>query len=155
MSKAKQLKMLHYVSAALLAMILICQFTPFWHFSTESGAVSSSISGYIWFPADHADLESCLKEQAGPDFRVDQLVLPSVLVMLLSAAGVVLCLIRNERRWTGLLPLSCGIIGTWGSLTHTAFRLGSFHWLYLILYVLVMLLGAYTLFLAFRKDKSE
>jgi len=154
MSQEKLTKICHYLSALVLAIILICQFTPFWTFTAEEGETSLSISSYIWFPTENKAADSYISANAGEGYNINQLVVPSVLVLFLSAAGMILCLIKSGEQWMGLFPLGCGLAGLWGFLTKAGFQLGTAWELHVALYVIVLALGAAALYYAFKKEKA-
>lgn len=153
MSKEKLVKNCHYLCALVLAVILVCQFTPFWTYSTDDGEASTSISGYIWFPTENKAVDAYIADGVGDGYDINQLVLPAVLVLLLSAVGLVMCLFKNGEAWTSLLPLGCGLAGLWGFLFKAGFKLGTAWGLHVILYAAALILGAIALYFTFAKEK--
>lgn len=91
---SKSLKLLNRLSALLMVVMLILQFTPFWHFG-ESGAQTASISSYVWFPDNHTDLNAYLKTVEEGHW-VNSIVIVAVPMLLLCAIGTVLCLRASD-----------------------------------------------------------
>lgn len=143
-------KLVHYVCAALLLVLLVMQFTPFWHFG-EAGE-SVSISGYIWFPSDHADLTSYLQQTVGSDFTINAILIPCILMLLLSAAGAAFCVIKPGELLASLFAVACGLSGTIGFLACPALRLGS-AWAMQLLCILMLCGGGYAIYLAVTSAK--
>jgi len=152
MSREKKIQLLHYLSAALLAVILVCQFTPFWTYSTADGETFASISTYIWFPTENQTLDSYISSAAGED--VNALVLPAVLVLILSSVGCVMCLYKHGNAWVGLLPLGCGLAGLWGFLCKAGFQLGTCWGLHVILYAAALIVGALAMYYSLHAEKA-
>lgn len=150
MSKKPSVSMLNLVSAALMLVLLILQFTPFWHFDGESEQ-SSSIQSYVWFPEDHKELDSYLSESCGVDYSLNSIVAMPVLVLVLGAVGVVLCIMKGRHWATALLPAACGLVGTWGYLSRAAYHLGSGWGFHLVLCIAVLILGVSAAVLGVRE----
>lgn len=130
------------VCGVLMALLLIWQFTPFWHYG-EAGE-SCSISGYVWFPSDQKTLETWLGSQAeGHD--LNSFVGMPILIMLLSAAGTVCCLIAPHKGAVPLLPAACGLAGVIGYLTTPALKLGTGWAWHLLICIVLLLLSGYSL----------
>ena len=55
----------NYICVVLMLVILVFQFLPFWHYSTEEESFATSIQTYIWFPGECRDLDDYLAEQTG------------------------------------------------------------------------------------------
>ena len=120
MKKQGSVKGLNLVCAVLMAVLLALQFVPFW--TVEDSQVS--ISSYVWFPGEHKDLEGQLTAQV-EGYTLSGMVPMPILLLVLSAAGVVLCIVKRDNALSALVPAACGVIGTIGYLTQPAFRLGS------------------------------
>ena len=123
--KAHQ-KAISYVSATLLLVLLILQFTPFWHHG-EQGELSASISSYIWFPNDHADLTDYFEQTVRSDYRIEQILLTPIVILIAGISGFLLCLTKPNLPAVKLFPAVCGLIGTWKYMTEPVFHLG-FGW---------------------------
>lgn len=143
-------KTVHYVCAALLLILLVMQFTPFW--SIDSGSVS--IGGYIWFPSDHTDLTSHLQDTLGADFTINNILAPCLLMLVLSAVGAVMSVIKAATVIPSLLSAACGVSGFIGFLTTPALRLGTMWWFQLILCVAQIACGVYALYLATQRSQE-
>lgn len=154
MNKKNRTKICLFLSALVLAAILVCQFTPYWTYPTEEGEASASISNYIWFPTENKAVDSYITGNVSAGYHINQLVVPVILVLLLSAAGLVLCLFKHTNAWTALLPLGCGLAGLYGFLCQEAFKLGTAWSLHVLLYAAAAILGALALYFAHRKEKA-
>jgi len=132
----------NWICALLMIVLLVMQFTPFWYYG-EAGE-SCSISGYVWFPSDQKDLESWLGTQAdGHD--LNSFVGMPILVLVLSAVGAVLCLIKPDKGMISLLPTLCGVVGGIAYLTTPALKLGSGWAWHLLICIALLALGIYSL----------
>ncbi|MBQ7865901.1 MAG: hypothetical protein IJ350_05965 [Clostridia bacterium] len=154
MPKEKLTKVCHYLCAIVLAVILVCQFTPFWTYATDDGEATASISSYIWFPTENKAADAYIAGSVGDSYDINQLVLPAVLVLVLGAAGLVMCLFKSGETWTGLLPLGCGLAGLWGFLFKAGFKLGTAWGIHVILYAAALILGVLALYFALKKEKA-
>lgn len=150
MSKKVSVSMLNLVSAALLIVLLVLQFTPFWHFDGETEQ-SSSIQSYVWFPDDHKELDSYLTEACGENYSLNSIVAMPVLVLALGAVGVVLCAVKSNRWQVSMLPAACGLVGAWGYLSRAAYHLGSGWGFHLVLCIAVTILAAAAIALGLRE----
>lgn len=121
--------------AILMVALLILQFTPFW----ELDGQQISIGGYIWFPTDHEDLTTHFREVVAPDFKVDSLVLSSLIQLLLPAAGIALLLYDKESIYIPICSAVCGIGLLWSYLSKPVFRLGSSWMIYPVLSAILLL----------------
>ena len=137
--------------AVLMAILLVLQFTPFWHYG-EAGE-SASISGYVWFPDDYKALDSWLGEQAeGHD--LNSFVGTPILLMVLSVLGAVVCLVKPEKSLTALMPTVCGAAVLIAYLTTPVLRLGAGWTWHLLIGTLLLALGIYGLMQRFGKLKN-
>ncbi|MBR5547182.1 MAG: hypothetical protein IKU70_09435 [Clostridia bacterium] len=139
------------ICAVLMAILLVLQFVPFWHYG-EAGE-SCSISGYIWFPSDHKELESWLISQA-EDHDLNSFVGMPILVLVLSVVGSIFCLLKADQNWVGLFPLACGAAGAVAYLTIPALRLGVGWTWHLLLCIVLAVLGGYGLMQQVKEMKS-
>jgi len=121
--------------AILMVALLILQFTPFWKLDGQQ----ISIGGYIWFPTDHEDLTAHFREVVAPDFKVDSLVLSSLIQLLLPAAGIALLLYDKESIYIPICSAVCGIGLLWTYLSKPVFRLGSSWMIYPVLSAILLL----------------
>ena len=141
-SKIKENKtaMCMVICAVLMAILLFLQFAPFWHYG-EAGE-TCSISSYVWFPGDHKALENWLISQAdGHD--LNSFVGMPILILVLSAIGTVICLLKPDKSLTPVLPVGCGLAGVIGYLGTPALRLGAGWVWHLLICVALLGLGIY------------
>ena len=138
-------KVVHYACAALMLVLLVLQFTPYWHYG-EAGKAASSISSYIWFPTNHTDLTAHLQQLTGnPSFLVNNVLIPCLLMLLLSIAGTVLCILKPGSVWTSVVTAACGLSGVLGMMFKPALRLGSTWVLMLVLCLVLVTASVYVL----------
>lgn len=134
------------VCVILMAVLLILQFTPFW----ELDGQQISIGGYIWFPTSHEDLNAHFQEIVAPDFKVDSLVLSSLIQLLLPAAGIGLLIYNRESIFVPVCTAVCGAGTVWSYLSKAAFRLGNNWYLYLVLGIILMLAAVASVYLRYK-----
>lgn len=150
MKKSGTVKGLNLLCAVLCAVLLALQFVPFW--AEEDGQVS--ISGYIWFPSDHKTLDSQLSAEI-EGYSIGDAVPMAVLLLVLSAVGIVLSILRMNNALSALVPLACGLIGTFGYLLQPAYRMGSGWQLHCLVCVAMAALAAVTLAAGLRRMRQQ
>lgn len=141
---------LSILCAALMLILLVLQFMPFWQYGDPATTVS--IQGYIWFPGDHTGLDKALQESVSADYSINDVLLMPILTLVLGAAGIVMCLIKSSNPFMSLLPVACGLVGVWGYLSSPAFHLGANWVLHLIICILILCVGLVSFFTG-RKSK--
>ena len=132
--------------AILMVALLILQFTPFW----ELGGQQISIGGYIWFPGSHEELTAHFQEIVAPDFKVDSLVLSSLIQLLLPAAGIGLLIYNRESIFVPVCTAVCGAGTIWSFLSKAAFRLGNNWYLYLVLGIILIVAAIASVYLRYK-----
>ena len=134
------------VCAVLMLAVLVLQFTPYWHIGEGEEQQNVSIGAYVWFPTDHKEVDTYMKEQVSSDFNISGVVGVHSLVLVLSAAGLALCLIKPTMPVSPVLVMGSGLSGLVGCLGMKAFQLGStWVWL-LILFIAALVMGGLTLY---------
>ena len=129
---------INVLCAVLMAILLFLQFTPFWHYG-EAGE-TCSISSYIWFPSEHKEVDSWLTSQAeGHD--LNSFVAMPILTLVLSAVGMIFCLMKAKNGWTALFSAACGTVGILTYLISPALRLGNGWAWHLLLCIVLTALG--------------
>lgn len=134
------------VCVMLMAVLLILQFTPFW----ELDGQQISIGGYIWFPTSHENLTAHFQEVIAPGFKVDSLVLSSLVQLLLPAAGIGLLIYNRESIFVPVCAAVCGAGTIWAFLSKAAFRLGYNWYLYLVLGIILMVAAIASVYLRYK-----
>ena len=125
--------------ALLLAILVVLQFVPFWELNGEQ----VSINGYVWLPTEHAELTAHFVAAVSPEFKVDSLVLSSLLQLVVPVAGIVLFLYNRESIFVPCCTAAAGLGGIWSYLCKPAFRLGmnwQIHFAFAVLLLAVALL---------------
>lgn len=143
-------KLCNRVAALLMVLALICQFVPYWHYGEGN---SDSINGYIWFPTDKPELTAYLVEN-DEEHNVNEIAWPGIGVLLLCTAGVILCLRKSSSVGTCIMSILGGAWGIWFYMATPAMRLGTGWWLHALIFLLMMITGAYGL-LGSRKTEQE
>jgi len=146
----KEERIMKLVCLLLMIVIFVLQFTPFWNFDGKG----VSINGYVWFPHDHADLETYLKSNID-GFTVNQVVLMPVIQLVACVVGIILFMAQGSNPLVALVSLVCSIGGIWGFLAEPAFRLGTNWVLQLVLNILMLLSSVAVLVLGLKDLKSE
>jgi hypothetical protein len=135
-----QPKPVNRLCALLMILMLILQFTPYWHYGEENAA-SASISSYVWFPHNNTDLNTHLKA-IEPNHWVNDIVVIAVPILLLCAVGAVLCLSRSHSLLALLCPISTGLIGLIGYPCTLSLRAGAWG-LHVLVCAAMLALGLY------------
>ena len=134
------------VCAVLMLAVLELQFTPFWHIGEGEEQQDVSIGAYVWFPSDHKEVDTYMKEQVSSDYTISGVVGVHSLVLVLSAVGLVLCLIKPTMPVTPVVVIGSSLSGLVGCLGMKAFQLGA-TWLWLlILFIAALVMGGLTLY---------
>lgn len=150
MKKSGTVKGLNLLCALLCAVLLVLQFVPFW----AEGDGQVSISGYIWFPSDHKTLDSQLSAEI-EGYSINDAVPMAVLLLVLGVAGIVLCILKMNNALSALVPLACGLVGTFGYLLHPAYRMGSGWQLHCLVCVAMAALAAVVLAAGLRRMRQQ
>lgn len=141
-SYESKVKLCNRLSALLMALLLILQFVPYWHYG-EGDALSASINGFVWFPDDHQGLTQQLTAQHA-DYSINPIAWTTVGLFLLCAVGTVLCLYKSHASSCAILPVMAGLLGLFGYLSTPAFQSGAWYWVQMALFVLMTILGIAT-----------
>lgn len=144
-------KICNYLCIAMMAILLILQFTPFWSF--DGG--NASIQSYIWFPDDYKPLTEMMQTEFGKDYNIGELVFPMVAILLTTAAGIVLSIIKSDNPAVKIIPIAGTLIGIYGFLSKPDLRLGSTWVIQLILCIAVIATAALTIFYNLKEESKE
>ncbi|MBQ8952614.1 MAG: hypothetical protein IJ048_00730 [Clostridia bacterium] len=146
-------RLFNFICAALMLILLVLQFTPFWRYGDPEQ--TASIQGYVWMPSDHSALEKQLQADLDDSsFTVEHILAMPILVMILCAVGIVFCLIKSENAFISLLPAFAGLIGAWGYAAGAAFHQGGNWGLHLALCIIIFALGAISVAGGVRERKG-
>lgn len=141
------------ICAALLLLLIVLQFTPFWHLGEPEKSVS--LNGYVWMPTDHKDLENWLASEAeGANVTAGHLVAMPLLVLVLGVATIILCIMQSDNVYSLLAPCAAGCIGMIGYLKEAALHLGSNWGVHLALCIVIMLLAVWGFICGIREGKQ-
>lgn len=131
-------KICNIIGIILMGALLVLHFMPFWSYD----GMATSIQSYVWFPTDHAALESYISGQIGGSYSINSIVLMPVIVLVTIVIGIIMCIIMSDNLLVGLLPLGCGLVGIWGYLSKAAFQLGTNWSLHLIICIIMVVVAA-------------
>jgi len=137
-----------YVSVALMGVLLILHFIPFWNCE----GTNASIQSYIWFPFDYPQMQSYFSAQLGDKFSINGSVVMPILVLVLTVLGIFLCYKKKGKPYTAWISLACGIVGAVGYITTPVYRLGSSWILHLLVCVAMIIVSGMTLMIAAKED---
>ena len=132
--------LINIVCAVLLILLLVLQFTPFWHYGDEEPQ-SASIQEFVWFPSDNKALSTYIEDQLGVDFAVDEMVVMPVVVLVSGLAGAIVCILKSRASAAAILPAIAGLSGVIGYLSTPALQLGSLWILHLAVCVVLLVLS--------------
>lgn len=142
-----------WICAALILIMLILQFTPFWTYETEDGSASCSINGYVWMPDCHADTTEYLQSALGDSsFSVNNVYAFPAAQLAFLLVGLAFCLIKPDTPVGPLAGIAAGAFGAAGYMTRTALRLGSAWSLHLLVSVAIILMGVVAIVAKARED---
>lgn len=147
--KVTKTMLLNYLLAVLMLLMIILQFTPFWHYNGES----SSISRYIWLDTSNTQLSSWLGSQIGKQVKVDDILAVPVLLLVVGAVGTVFCVVQASNPFMAIFPAVCGALGILGYLINPVFRLGSNWILHFVLFIVMLLVAAFAIVFDYRASK--
>lgn len=142
-SYESKVKRCNRLSALLMALLLILQFVPYWHYG-EGDALSASINGFVWFPHHHDALTEELTAQH-KGYSINPIAWTTVGLFVLCAAGAVLCLYKSHASPCAMLPLLAGLLGLGGYLSTPALRAGSLYYVQLALFALMLISAVATI----------
>lgn len=134
-----KVKLCNRISALLMALMLILQFLPYWHYGEED-ALSASINGFVWFPHHHAGLTEQLTAQ-NADYSINPVAYTTVGLFVLSVLGAVFCLRESDSALCAIFPVTAGLLGLTSYLSTPAFQAGAWRWVHVTLFVLMVVTG--------------
>lgn len=125
------------LSVLLLLTACVFQFLPFW---SAEGDVS--ISAFVWFPKDHAELNTYFKQEVSENFNVQSLVLYSIIQICVPIAAILVALAKQNTLWLAIGAGITGVSGVWRILRSAAVRDGRFWVPMLIVSILLILVAS-------------
>lgn len=122
MKKERSSTILYSVLCGVLMLALvILQFTPFW----SANGDSASLQSMTWFPGNHRILDTYFRAELGSAYSLNNLVLPTICILILGVLGCAMCIIKPKSAANGWFVLGCGVCGLWGYLFMPVYQLGS------------------------------
>ena len=141
-------KIFNIITIVLMGALLVLHFMPFWSYD----GISTSIQSYVWFPGNHAALETYIVGQVGVDYSINDIVLMPVLVLVLTVVGIVLCIWKSDIPFVSLIPLACGLAGIFGYASQPAMQLGTNWVLHLVVCIAMVVTSALTMVFHFKNE---
>jgi len=96
-------QILTYVTVALMLVLFLLQFLPF--YSSADGSDVVSMQGYVWWPLEHKDVTKVFTDAYGRDWDAAQMVLMPVLVLVCACVGAFFELKNPKKLWPCTFPL--------------------------------------------------
>ena len=146
-NSSKNVKIFNWACIALIAVILVLQFIPYWNVDGET----FSIQGYIWNEPTNRVLSNYIKSFVGMDYKVGDLALTAGAHMVVSIWVAFLVLRRSTSNLTAYLSIITGVIGTIGMITEPAFQINPL-WIALLVLNIVLVAVAVLRILAAKKN---
>lgn len=141
-------RIFNIICIVLMGVLLVLHFMPFWSYD----GMSTSIQSYIWFPTDHAALESYLSGQVGGEYSINSILLMPIIVLVTTVVGIILNIAMSDNLFVSLVPLGCGLVGIWGYLSKAAFQLGTNWGLHLAVCVAMAAAAGLKMFFLAKND---
>lgn len=141
-------RIFNIICIVLMGVLLVLHFMPFWSYD----GMSTSIQSYIWFPTDHAALESYLSGQVGGAYSINSILLMPIIVLVTTVVGIILNIAMSDNLFVSLVPLGCGLVGIWGYLSKAAFQLGTNWGLHLAVCVAMAAAAGLKMFFLAKND---
>lgn len=132
----KKSTMSNFICIALMGLLLVLQFMPFWNYD----GMSTSIQSYIWSPLAYGRLDEYIAGHVGGTYVIDQIIAMPILVLVIAVAGIILCIWKSDNIFTTIFPLACGSVGVWGYLCKPAFQLGT-NWVFHLVVCIAMIVA--------------
>lgn len=143
----------NYLSALVMAVIVVMLFTPFWHFGEGEAAQAVSINSYVWFPSDNTQVESYFQEALGEKPDINSVIVAPILLLVFGVLGALVCIMKADQPFAAIFPAFVGIAGIWGFATVPALRLGGAWGIILALCIALVCLGVWTVIRAISMRK--
>lgn len=146
----KKNKICNYVCIALMAILFVLQFMPFWSYD----GVSVSIQSYVWFPANHTTLDTYIGSQIS-GYSINDIVWMPVITLVATVGGIILFVKAPDNAYVGIVPLICGIIGTWAYMTKEPLHLGTNWVLHLVVCIAMVVVSFLRTIWIIKEKKSS
>jgi len=145
----KTLKTCSILCAALMLVLILFHWMPFWTVNGES----ISLQEYVWNCTEHGEVTKYL-ESVDAQFGINDFVTLPLFVFVAAVVGTVFCLAKPRSHWASILPAISGLLGVIAYLTDPALQAGALWVLHLLLCIAILALSVVTFY--FRsKSKGE
>lgn len=94
----------NYLSALVMAVIVVMLFTPFWHFGEGEAAQAVSINSYVWFPSDNTQVESYFQEALGEKPDINSVIVAPILLLVFGVLGALVCIMKADQPFAAIFP---------------------------------------------------
>lgn len=140
----KKSQICNYVGIALMALLLLLQFMPFWD--------GVSIQSYIWFPKEYTVIDSYIASQVGGDYNINSIIWIPIIILVFTVVGIVLSLIMSDNIFVGLVPLVCGLAGVYGYLVKAPLQLGTNWSIHLAVCAILVFIAIFRTYFLYKND---
>ena len=122
MKKFNLVKCISFALAVLIVGLLVMQFLPFW--TTDKETVS--MNDYLWMPNEHKSVTKLFKaELDDKKFDPIKIILWPLLTLVIGAAGIILCFIKNGKLLPCIMTMLCGTTGVLTYFSNPVYQMGA------------------------------
>ena len=150
-----QSKILSFVTAAVLVVLVVLLFTPFWSWTVKEKTGVASVNDYVWFPGDQKDLVKWFQAETGAKPVINDIVLCPILMLIAGVVGAVLLVLKPGSKIVPVLPVVAGVSAVVGFLTTAELQLGANWWLQVAVGAIAAILGIVSLVFKLIELKKE
>lgn len=143
-------RIIHILIAVAMVFLVVLTGVPY--FQYEGGA--ASISGYVWFPYEHAEFEAYLQTQIA-DYNINDAVGIPIFIQVFGILGAILLILKGGSILSSIYAVAWGGIGLIGYATSRFLQLGGMYGLHIAVLVAALVLGGVNLVLFFRSQKEK
>ena len=137
-------KPLNYLCLALMLVLLVLQFAPFW----SVDGVGVSIGKYMWLPLN-ADECTALTQQLSTQiagFEINSFVGTGLILQICFLFGPLLCLTSSDSPVSTIFPIIGSVTGLYSFLAVPVLRLGSTCMLQVLLCLALLVAAGFSLY---------
>ena len=125
-------------SIALMLVIIVLQFFPFWNVDGKS----ISVAAYMWWPEKNAELTTFMRtELANPQFDVRNILNAAFFQLASAGFGIYWYLTKKNNPAIVVVPIVCAVFGITAYLFNPAYRYGGNWVIQLVINVVLLVLS--------------
>lgn len=128
-----------------------CAFEPELSFG---GTGKTTLLAYVLRPAQFGKLTEEL-QTVNPDYFVNEVIVLPIILVLLTALGIVVSCASKDIWIPGAYALTLGVLGVWGYMSNELLQFGQGRTLHLVFFVVIMLTAIAVLVLRRRRYFCE